>query len=251
MPLSQSESEASPDLWVLATVGENPDDGSDLAQLVVCPSSPENVKGMPVVAAAIGLAPALSGAPPTVARGQARVEIDGGGVRLLYGRDGVLSNPGYGEWKAAAEQHGFALVVCAPDPVTGDLDQFADDAFAHPERLFYGKVLLAGNDRAAGAASGAIAVTIAEGGIAELAAAIPVSEEELARKSQLSGPVQEFFRDTAEPGRAYTVQEIGEAAGIGPEDALPLLHCLRMLAEIGILESGPPAGGHGPTWRRT
>ncbi|ATY16997.1 hypothetical protein CU254_41130 (plasmid) [Amycolatopsis sp. AA4] len=245
-----SSPDAVADLDVIAWIGAHPDDGSDLAELIVCPRLASDAKGMPVVAAALGLIPVKSAPPPVVARGRARILLEGTGARLLYGRDGVLSHPGSGEWVRAAEHHGFALVVCAREPVSGGLEQFVDSLFARPDRLYFGKVLLGERADDACAEPKANTVEVVEGGIAELAAMLPVTEEDMARKSQLTGPVLQFFREHAEPGRTYAMQEIGAATGIGPEDAFALMHCLNMLVELGVLEAGPPAGGHGPTWRR-
>ncbi|SFQ27033.1 hypothetical protein [Amycolatopsis rubida] len=244
MPLPSSSPR---DLLVTGWIGEHPRDGSDVAHLLVVPRSWAISEGMPLVADALGLAPlAEHSALARVPRETARVVLGSYGVRLLFGSSGVLSHPGDGDWKGAAARHGFVIVTCGQDPFSGGIDQL-DGYLARPGRLRMGMVSVDEPDETGPAAP---TWAVVEGGIAALASALPATEDDIAREAELAGPVEEFFRAHAEPGRAYSMADISAATGIDPQDAFPLLLCMEMLVERGVVRAGPPAGGAGPTWQR-
>jgi hypothetical protein len=231
------------DLDMTGWIGEHPVNGRDVAHLPLYPNDHGIDTEMSQVASALGLASAVDG-PASVPVEQARVTIRGDIVHVLFGDHGTLVRPVQADWVQAAQDQGIVMVTCGMDPWTGsDVDDL-DPYLSRTDRLFIG-LLRVTHDSGQSAGRGPIVADIAT-----LAATMPVTEEGMARKAALSAPVQAFFRDQAEPGRAYTMADIGEATGIGPEDAMPLMHCLNMLAELGILRHGQPAGGTGPTWQR-
>lgn len=71
--------------------------------------------------------------------------------------------------------------------------------------------------------------------------------EEHERAAHLRDRVRDAFR--ARPGQWLVMAEVGEAIGVGPEEAIALRLALDALAGAGQVEQGPEQYGQGPTWR--
>lgn len=241
---SQSPIESSRDLMLTGWIDEHPVDGFDVAHLLLYPRSSTISAEMPLVVDALGLSAMSAGAMPDVPPSTARVTVDENVIHLLYGDIGDLTRPAAHGWTTAAVKQGFVIVTCGTDPLHGGGDAL-DDYFSSPDRLAWGRLRLVDS-----AAHPDPAVHVSGEGLAALATAMPLTEEDMIRKAALTSPLQQFFTHQAEAGRAYTMADVGAATGIGPDDVVPLLLCLNMLTEIGILRPGPPAGGAGPTWLR-
>ncbi|MFI6030805.1 hypothetical protein [Amycolatopsis magusensis] len=229
---------------VTAWIGAHPVTGADVAHLLLHPQSAAASVDCRAVATALDLASIDGRAMPSVPAGTAHVIVDGRAVHLRIGTELVLSQPYQPppEWIHAAEEHGFVILSCGTTHFTGGLADL-DAYLGRPGNVFVGKVPVAG--------ASPVPSPIVMGGLADLAALMPLTDEDVVRRDLLAEPLRHFFDHQAEPDRGYTMAEIGEVTGIGPEDTVALMSQLNVMVEHGLLRLGPPAGGAGPTWKRS